>query len=246
MPESFDALACDLARFQADFIPGYARLCRARGFDSWAFARAIDAPAVPTDVFKLTHVCAFEPSRVTRTFRTSGTTIGTRGQHPFRDVGTYDAAALAFGRWALTADVKGPLEVLVVGPDPDEAPDSSLTHMNALFAETFGAPKLREETFVLCDGLFDLVTLDARISRAMVTETPVLLLGTSFAFVHLLDAMGEDTLALPLGSRVMQTGGFKGKSREVDGPTLRREIARLFSIPESHVVSEYGIRILAH
>ena len=41
--------------------------------------------------------------------------------------------------------------------------------------------------------------------------------------------------------RVMQTGGFKGRSREVDGPTLRDELAKVFEVPTDHVVAEYGM-----
>ncbi len=43
----------------------------------------------------------------------------------------------------------------------------------------------------------------------------------------------------------MQTGGFKGKSREVDAPTLRREIARVFHVRERAVVAEYGMTELS-
>jgi hypothetical protein len=43
----------------------------------------------------------------------------------------------------------------------------------------------------------------------------------------------------------MQTGGYKGKSREVDGAELRTEIARVFGIPRRSVVSEYGMTELS-
>ena len=71
-------------------------------------------------------------------FRTSGTTLGggARGSHAMRDVDTYDAAALAFGRRALVHDLVGPegrVPVLVLGPSPEDSPDSSLVHMMDLF-----------------------------------------------------------------------------------------------------------------
>src|SRR5262249_43191670 len=72
-----------------------------------------------------------------------------------------------------------------------------------------------------------------------------LVLGTSFAFVHLLDSAGSLDLALPPGSRVMQTGGFKGRSREVDPAELRRGLAAMFAVPETYVVSEYGMTELS-
>jgi Acyl-protein synthetase, LuxE len=240
-PEPFDTLACDLARYQAAHVPGYARLCRARGLDPTSFVRAGDAPAVPTDAFKATRVAAFEPANASATFRTSGTTIGARGTHAMRDVRTYDDAALAFGRWALARDLPPRVQVLVLGPPPDEAPDSSLTHMLALFVRELSTDPSR--AFFLRDGIFELGALSETIARLDPSGPGALLLGTSFAFVHLIDALDGATFPLPRGSRVMQTGGYKGKSREVAPDALRAEIARTFGV--SSIVSEYGMTELS-
>ena len=246
MPEAFDALACDLARFQAANVEGYGRLCRARGVDPIALQVARDAPAVPTDAFKVTRVAAFPEADARAVFRTSGTTIGQRGVHSLRDVGTYDAAALAFGRWALASDLPGRAPVLVLGPPKTEAPDSSLTHMCALFASELGTSATDAETYFLQDEVLDLVALDERIARALVGGIDaVILLATSFALVHLLDALGDVPFALPPRSRVMHTGGYKGRSREVEGPQLRAELARAFGISERAIVSEYGMTELS-
>src|SRR3984885_16167919 len=88
-PEPFDRLACDLARFQARHIAGYARLCHARGVSLETIARAGEAPAVPIDAFKLARVATFPEDATRAVFRTSGTTLGARGAHAMRDVGTY-------------------------------------------------------------------------------------------------------------------------------------------------------------
>ena len=237
MPEPFDALACDLARFQAAHVEGYARLCRARGVDPATLRRASDAPAVPTDAFKLARVAAFPPDEARVTFRTSGTTVGDRGTHAMRDVVTYDAAALAFGRWALARDLSTRPPIFVIGPSPDEAPDSSLTHMLALFARALG-----DGAFYLNGGTLDLAALSERVAQI---AAPALVLGTSFAFVHLVDALDGATLPLPRGSRVMQTGGFKGRSREVSPAELRAAIAQTFAVDEARVVSEYGMTELS-
>ena len=69
----------------------------------------------------------------------------------------------------------------------------------------------------------------------------LLVLSTSLAFVALLDDLGGRTLPAPKRTVVMQTGGFKGRRRRVDPDELRRSVARAFRIPESHVVSEYGM-----
>ncbi len=246
-PEPFDRLAADLARFQGHHIEGYARLCRARGVHvSSAIERAGDAPAVPTDAFKVARVAAFPESEARAVFRTSGTTIGARGTHAMRDTGTYDAAALAFGRAALVHGLAPRVPVLVVGPSPTQVPDSSLVHMTALFVRELGTPaEARDTYFVDLDGIIDLDAFDARVARALVSEEPVLVLGTSFAYVHFLEALGDDEFRLPRGSRVMQTGGYKGKSRDVPASELLRELSRVFHVPESAIVAEYGMTELS-
>jgi hypothetical protein len=249
-PEPFDALAADLARYQAAHVDGYARLVAARGLDPRTFAQAIDAPAVPTDVFKLSRVAAFPANEAVATFRTSGTTIGARGEHSFRDVGSYDAGALAFGRVCLVADLPREVPVIVLGPSPEDAPDSSLTHMNGLFARHFG-PSLASrcgsgKTYFVEGDVLDVAGLDERIAELFVSGAEgALVLATSFALVHLLEALEDAPFRLPPKSRVMQTGGFKGKSREVDAATLRREVARAFCLPERQIVGEYGMTELS-
>ena len=248
MPESFDALACDLARFQATLVEGFARLCRARGVDVARVDRAHDVPAVPTDAFKLTRVATFAEESSLITFRTSGTTVGARGAHAMRTTLTYDAGALAFGRWALARDLRVPPAVIVVGPSPDEARDSSLTHMVALFARALGRPAHPGETYFIEAGELRVDALCTRVAD-LDPLVPALVLGTSFGFVHLLDALRvrarTPSLALPHGSRIMQTGGFKGRSREVDAESLRRELAELFAVDVGAIVSEYGMTELS-
>jgi hypothetical protein len=257
MPEDFDALAVDLARFQARHVPGYARLCAARGVRAESLQHPGDAPAVPTDAFKLAEVFAFEPAAAAATFRTSGTTVGARGVHRMRDVGTYDAAALAFGRAMLAPDIGvcvrtlpsvgraddgGAVAVLVLGPSADEAPDSSLAHMCALFARSLTSQGAALQPFVRA-GVLDVDALRRAVSS--LGTVPAIVLATSFALVHLLDALAGDVLALPPGSRVMQTGGTKGRSREVAVGELRSAVARAFAVDERSVVGEYGMTELS-
>lgn len=236
-PEPFDTLAVDLARFQARRVPGYARLCAARSVDPERIRSASDAPAVPTDAFKLATVFAFPIEQACVTFRTSGTTVGARGAHPMRITSTYDAAALAFGRAMLAPDLEPPVPVLVLGPSQEHAPDSSLAHMCATFARAWG-----DGAWFLREGELDLEGLRRRIAE-LDAGRPAVVLATSLALAHLVD--GATAVPLPAGSRVMQTGGFKGRKREVDGAVLRQSVARVFGVDERHVVGEYGMTELS-
>jgi Acyl-protein synthetase, LuxE len=245
MPEPFDALACDIASFQAANIAGFGRLCRANGVTRDSLRVANDIPAVPTDAFKLARVTWFRDEDGLATFLTSGTTVGARGTHRMRRPETYDEAALAFGRWALTSDLHAPPLVLLLGPDRHAAPESSLARMTTLFAERLGAPGAPREISFVKDGVMDLAALDDRVAKASVQGTSVLLLATSFALVHLLDGLSGAHFRLPPGSRVMQTGGFKGRSREVDPADLRSELAGVFGVDERAIVGEYGMTELS-
>lgn len=241
-PERFDTLALDLAVFQAEFAPGFARLCKARGVDLAALTNASEIPAVPTDAFKLTRVSTFDSAEPQTVFRTSGTTADRRGEHFVHELATYDSAAVAFGKRWLARDLEARCPVLVLSPSPEESPDSSLVHMCELFARAWGEGEPR---FFVEDGVIDLSMLDQAVTLAEARRQPVVVLGTSFAFVHLLDALGEASFTLPQGSRVMQTGGFKGKSREVPAESLRADLARVFGIPAHAIVSEYGMTELS-
>jgi hypothetical protein len=247
-PEPFDAVAGDLARFQASFVAGYRRLCDAHGVEPAAIRRAEQAPAVPSAAFGLGKVFAFEVGDASATFRTSGTTGGPRGTHRMRLLDTYDTVALAFGRSMFARDLTGVAFVFVIGPSLEEAPDSSLAYMCALFARVFGRafgqrPPL-EQTFFVREGELDLTGLRRSVA-GLDSESPVLILATSFGLVHLLEALDGDVLALPARSRVMQTGGFKARSREPTADALRRDVARAFGVPERAVVGEYGMTELS-
>jgi hypothetical protein len=244
MPEPFDAIARDLARFQASFVPGYRRVCAAHGTAPASIALGGQAPAVPTDAFRLGRVFAFGEGDAAATFRTSGTDPGGRGVHRMRTTGTYDAAALAFGRAMLARDLGRRVPVIVVGPSPAEASDSSLAHMCALFADALGEPEPVRRTFFVRDGSLDVDALETRID-GLARPTPAIVLATSFALVHLLERMGDGVLSLPPLSRVMQTGGFKGKSREMPAGQLRAAVARAFGIDDRAIIGEYGMTELS-
>jgi hypothetical protein len=239
--ESFDGLALEIARFQFEHVEPFAKLCRATNANLASIvAEAI--PAVPADVFRLARVAAHSPSEDARVFRTSGTSQGVaaRGEHPLRTIETYAAGALAWGARSLWPEGAS-IGSIALAPTPEEMPDSSLSFMIDLFARSLEGPS----SWHLSNGALDLEGLFEACSRARETKRPMLVMGTSFAFVHLVDANPGDACRLPEGSRVMQTGGFKGRSREVSADELRRAISTTFGIREARVVGEYGMTELS-
>ena len=76
---------------------------------------------------------------------------------------------------------------------------------------------------------------------------PVCLAATAFALLHVLDAMEADGLrvSLPPGSRIMETGGFKGRSRMVSREELYERTCDRFGVDQGAVVAEYGMTELS-
>jgi hypothetical protein len=87
----------------------------------------------------------------------------------------------------------------------------------------------------------DLGTFWNAVQRARDATRPLLVTGTAFNFVHLLDSVGAGTVKLPAGSRLMETGGYKGRSRELPKEALHAELADRLGVPASNIVTEYGM-----
>ena len=238
---SFAELALEIADFQRQFSPGFARLCASRG---GTLQGVDDIPGVPSDAFRLTRVAVHPESEDRLRFFTSGTTSGARGLHAMRVTETYRELALRFGRAALLSSERAH-HVVALAPLLDEPPSSSLGHMMAMFMVDFeqrGPFQVRtNERWLIDDRGVDLPGLEQAARRAAQRGDTLLVLATSFALVGLLDALGDRTLPLPAQTVVMQTGGFKGKTREIAPAELRAAVAHAFHIAETQIVSEYGM-----
>jgi hypothetical protein len=236
----FERLALALFRLQHERGAAYRRLCAAFGVDAARVRRWQDVPAVPTGAFKEARLAIFPPEATVRTFRTSGSTTELRGALELDTLALYDASLLATFRAFICPDVAR-IRFLVLAPSADDAPDSSLSYMFQRAVEALGAPGSR---FCATPAGWD---VDAVIAELASLREPVALCGTAFAFVHLLDRLEErrERLALPAGTRVMETGGFKGRSRELARAELHGAIATRLGVPAARIVNQYGMCELA-
>ena len=245
-PVRFERLALALFHFQYEACEPYARFCRSLERTPANVGRFDEIPAVPTGAFKEFDLCCFDLDSTIQTFRTSGTASDRRGRLRLDTLRLYESSLLSSLREIFLDDLRGKQPVMrFLSPTKAEAPDSSLTHM---FATLLAAEAGAGSGFDLHEGRLDLESLDRARQRAGEGGVPVLILGTSFAFVHFLDATAasrSDAWKLPKGSRVLETGGFKGRSREVPREVLRSDMARRFEIPETSIINQYGMTELA-
>ena len=244
----FDQLALDIAHFQARYNPGFARLVERHGSSLRAVS---EIPPVPVEAFRLTRVAVHPPELDTARFETSGTTNEARGVHVLRTTETYRKVALRFGRPSLIGDAPR-ATVVALAPVPADPCTSSLGFMMLAMMEDFDGRALTMGADSPFDAraperwLFDAggasvrgLAYAAEVARAR--GEPLLLLATSFALVALLDTLSGARVALPSQSVVMQTGGFKGRSREVAPEALRTALCEAFAVDEAHIANEYGM-----
>ena len=230
----FDRLARAVFAQQYEHDAPYRRLCQAQGVGSPEVASWREIPAVPTGAFKEARLASFPPERDVRVFRTSGSTTGDRGALHLDTLELYERSLLAtFGSF-VCPDVER-IRFAVLAPSDEETPDSSLAHMFGHAMRRLGAPG--SGFWPQRESWGD---LSCELANA---REPVLVAGAAFAFVHLLDFMAErgEQLALPDGSRALETGGFKGRSRVVSREELHGGIAGALGVPRTRIVNQYGM-----
>ncbi|NJD09877.1 MAG: AMP-binding protein [Gemmatimonadetes bacterium] len=238
----FDELARAVFAWQCRYNEPFAAFCRNRGRTPATVAHWTDIPAVPTEAFKHVDLVVGRPADAAAVFRTSGTTLGgeRRGTHYVLDLSLYEGALLPVFAGYVLPDGARPL-LLSLMPRPAELPDSSLAHMISTVIDRLGAPGSGWHATVA--GGIDHHSLAAALRAATERGQPVCLLGTSLAFVHWLDgleARGEK-FALPSGSRLMDTGGYKGRNRTIESTEMLARYRALLGIGPEWCVNEYGM-----
>jgi hypothetical protein len=258
----FTTLARDVfaAQFQAN--PAYQALCRSRHIAPSDAPDWTQIPAVPTEAFKEFELSCLATSDLTTEFRSSGTTAQrpSRHFHSPESLQLYRTSALAGFQKHMLADLDDLCEAQLLGPldkpaflaltPPSEAvPHSSLVHMLGAVIQVHGA---RDSLFagrVAHDGTWelDMDRLLFALRRSLCANRPVVLMGTAFNVVHLLDAFdaGNIRYRLARGSRLMETGGYKGRSRELPRAELHAEVTRRLGLPPAAIVTEYGMSELS-
>ncbi|MEK9499895.1 LuxE/PaaK family acyltransferase [Gaopeijia maritima] len=236
----FDDLALRVFGWQWAHNPVYRRFCEGRGATPDTVRSWTEMPAVPTSAFK---VLDLAPGPVEATFRTSGTSRGgeRRGRHGVRSLALYRASALPTLRAHLAPDGER-LRILSLIPSAAAVPESSLARMMAFAEEEIGDG--RGGSFARADFSLDLAGFARAAAQAAEEGVAVWVAGTAFAFVHLIDARARGevpSVALPPGARVMETGGFKGRSREVSKPELYDGIGAALGVGVADIVNEYGM-----
>ncbi len=187
-------------------------------------------PFLPIEMFKWSPNLMPMGAAV-RTFRSSGTTMRERSVSKFSHDGyeLYRSVSLltfyrVLKRFFATPET---IQGFSLVPSVKEWPESSLAQM----VEWIG-------------GISPVTYLDANNLTLLEQQTtPVWVFGTGFHFVELFD-QGKK-FPLPPGSLVIETGGTKGKTREVTREEYLRILEEGFAVRPWQILSEYGMSELA-
>jgi propanol-preferring alcohol dehydrogenase len=239
----FGELALRLFAYQFAHNEPYRKYALRKGRTPESVRAWRDIPAVPIAAFKAATLACEPIEEAAAVFMSSGTTGGAerRSRHYHPHLRLYDASVRATFAGTVVPDVApGALPMLALFPPPETLPNSSLAHWLALVMREFGAPG---SGFAIDEHGLDLPRVLAALREAERDGRPLCLLGASFSFVHLFDALVQDDLrfALPLGSRVMDTGGFKGQSREIGRGELATLLRERLGVPREYSVNMYGM-----
>ena len=238
--DRFDELALRVFAFQYERNEPYRRFCDRRGQTPREVRDWQAIPAVPVTAFKHADLIVegLSPGTV---FITSGTTHGAerRGRHHVPDPAIYRAAALAHFERCVLPDGARP-HFVVLAPSLTEQPQSSLCQMIDWLAQAFAASEPR---FFVTAGELRAEPLVECLRALERSREPVLLIGVTYAFVGFIDrcAAYGTRFRLPYGSRIVDTGGTKGRSREMSRNGLLRAFWETFAVPGYFVANEYGM-----
>jgi hypothetical protein len=222
----FGTLALAVFRYQYQHNELYRRFVDLLAIDPVAITDWRTIPCLPISLFKSYAIQSGDWTPV-RTFTSSGTTGAQTSRHLLRDEEEYRRnARRAFAqRYGPVADYG----VLALLPAYLERTGSSLVFM----ADDF----IRQSRYA-ASGFFldDLDTLVQRLHELHERRVPTLLLGVSFALLEVAERYGP--LRLP-DLIVMETGGMKGRRREMTRSELHAQLTAGFGVAAIH--SEYGM-----
>jgi phenylacetate-coenzyme A ligase PaaK-like adenylate-forming protein len=184
-----------------------------------------DIPFLPVEFFR-NHKIITGERPVEMIFESSGTTGVTPGRHFVNDLSLYEESFLNSFR-LFYGD---PREYIIAAllPSYAERESSSLVYM---------ADKLIKRSLNRLSGFYkeNIQDLMHLVKNEKVGNQKILLLGLSFALLNLAEKHSPDLS----GIIVMETGGMKGRRKELTRSELHAILKEKFNVPSIH--SEYGM-----
>lgn len=224
-PEDFNVLAMHIFHYQSENNPIYRQFIQQLNIEPDTIKTVEEIPFLPISFFK-THriITGHRPPEIV--FFSSGTTGMQQSRHEVADISLFESSFLKCFRMFYGRITDYCLLALL--PSYLSRQGSSLVYM---------AGRLISKSRHPFSGFY-LDSTDSLLSTLEIlkdSRQPAILLGVSFA---LLDIADHHTLEFP-GLIVMETGGMKGRRREMIREELHERLCRGFGVAAVH--SEYGM-----
>ena len=216
----FEREALRLFRHQAEHCAPYAEYVRLLGVEPSQVQRVEDIPMLPIEIFKSHKVyCGEQEPQMT--FTSSATTGMVQSRHYVEDIALYERAFTEAFRHFYGDERECSIYALL--PSYLEREGSSLVYMaERLIAQCGG-------------GGFYLHDYEKLLNDMSHDPNPKILLGVTYALLDLAENYApklENTV-------VMETGGMKGRRKELPKSELHKVLCSAFGV--EHIHSEYGM-----
>lgn len=223
--QQFTDAALQVFRFQAYHNPVYKKFIKGLNIHTGSVTAVEQIPFLPISFFK-GHQVVTKATKAEVVFTSSGTTGMITSSHYVTDVSWYEqsfrqAFQLFYG------DIKNYC-VLALLPSYLEREGSSLIYMAQDMITQSGNP---DSGFYL----YNHADLHAQLKRQQAAGKPTILIGVTFALLDFIEAHAIDFPELI----VMETGGMKGRRKEMIREELHSLLCRGFGVKSIH--SEYGM-----
>ena len=224
--EEFCSLALEIFKFQAEENPVYKEYINHIGIDPYSINDIQKIPFFPIRFFK-THKVFIGNETPAITFTSSGTTGATTSSHMLSETSLYEESLLS-GFRHFYGDPKN-YYILALLPSYLEREGSSLIFM---------VSRLIKETQSSESGFF-LNNLEELISKFFFlkkrNDRKIMIWGVSYALLDLAEKYAPDLS----GAILIETGGMKGRRKEIIRKELHQILCEKFILSKVH--SEYGM-----
>ncbi|MBB5148457.1 LuxE/PaaK family acyltransferase [Ureibacillus thermosphaericus] len=241
--EEFNSLALHIFNYQYKHNLPYQTFCRQKGKTPRLVKNWRDIPYVPMSAFKEVPLTCSDPEAAVRVFMTSGTTQGKQGKHFHSTLEIRELSMIINFKERFMKETNR-IRMGILFPTEEKMPHSSLAHYLALVMKEFGT---EDSCYLLKENGVHIQKIISELEHAEKTGEPFALLGASFSFVHLfeeLERLGK-TFNLPKGSKILDSGGYKNKSKELDLNEFYQLLERYFGVDRSNCINMYGITELS-
>jgi len=221
----FNKITLEVFQFQAENNFVYKSFLKHLKIDVYNIKLIEDIPFLPIQFFK-SHKVVASKNKIEKTFLSSGTTNSNQSKHHVTDLNTYEQSYLN-GFEKFYGNIQD-YTILALLPSYLERDGSSLIYM----VQDLIQKSSKEDSGFYLNNLSE---LQSKLNELNQKNEKILLIGISFALLDLIENFQFNLK----NTIIMETGGMKGKRKELIREELHSKLKKGFGVEYIH--SEYGM-----